>query len=71
MAFDHGLATRTADLLLGLGERTIRRKNIFGRRGFLAGRSTFVIVWGNGLPVKTRREEYDASWPARAHALRA
>ena len=59
MAFDAGLAARVADTLVGLGERGVRQKNVFGGRGFLRGRSTFVIVWGDGLIVKTRREDYE------------
>ena len=59
MAFDAGLAARVADTLTGLGHRGVRQKNVFGGRGFLRGKSTFVIVWGDGLIVKTRRDEYD------------
>ena len=59
MAFDAGLAARVADTLAQLGHRGVRQKNVFGGRGFLRGKSTFVIVWGDGLIVKTRREEYD------------
>ncbi len=59
MAFDAGLAARVADTLAGLGERGVRQKNVFGGRGFLRGKSTFVIVWGDGLIVKTRRDEYE------------
>ena len=59
MAFDPGLAARVADSLAQLGHRAVRQKNVFGGRGFLRGKSTFVIVWGDGLIVKTRREEYE------------
>ena len=59
MAFDAGLAARVADTLAQLGHRGVRQKNVFGGRGFLRGKSTFVIVWGDGLIVKTRREEYE------------
>ena len=59
MAFDPGLAARVADTLAQLGHRGVRQKNIFGGRGFLRGKSTFVIVWDDGLIVKTRREEYE------------
>jgi TfoX/Sxy family transcriptional regulator of competence genes len=59
MAFDAGLAARVADTLAQIGERGVRQKNVFGGRGFLRGKSTFVIVWGEGLIVKTRREEYE------------
>ncbi len=59
MAFDAGLAARVADILAQIGERGVRQKNVFGGRGFLRGKSTFVIVWGDGLIVKTRRDEYE------------
>ena len=59
MAFDAGLAARVADTLVQLGERGVRQKNVFGGRGFLRRKSTFVIVWDDGLIVKTRRDEYD------------
>ena len=58
MAFDAGLVARVADVLEQLGERGVRQKNVFGGRGFLRGKSTFVIVWDDGLLVKTRPAEY-------------
>ena len=58
MPWDAGLVARVADALEQLGERGVRQKNVFGGRGFLRGKSTFVIVWDDGLLVKTRREEY-------------
>ena len=58
MAYDSGLADRTRDALRGLGERGIREKNVFGGWGFITGKSAFVIVWGDGLIVKTPRDEY-------------
>jgi TfoX/Sxy family transcriptional regulator of competence genes len=42
----------------------VRQKHVFGGRGFLLGRSTFVIVWGDGLLVKTRAAEYAAALAA-------
>jgi TfoX/Sxy family transcriptional regulator of competence genes len=59
MSFDAGLAARVADTLAQIGERGVRQKNVFGGRGFLRGKSTFVIVWDDSLIVKTRRDEYD------------
>jgi TfoX/Sxy family transcriptional regulator of competence genes len=59
MAFDSGLVERVADVLLQIGERGVRQKSVFGGRGFLVGKSTFVIVWGEGLLVKTTTAEYD------------
>ena len=59
MTFDAGLVARVADALEQLGERGVRQKNVFGGRGFLRGKSTFAIVWDDGLIVKTRRDEYD------------
>jgi TfoX/Sxy family transcriptional regulator of competence genes len=61
MPFDPGLTSRVADVLEQLGERAVRQKNVFGGRGFLAGKTTFVIVWGEGLIVKTPRAEYEAA----------
>jgi TfoX/Sxy family transcriptional regulator of competence genes len=58
MAYDAGLVERVADTLAQIGERGVRQKNVFGGRGFLHGKSTFVIVWGEGLLVKTPRDEY-------------
>ena len=60
MTYDAGLVARVADSILALGERGVRQKNVFGGRGFLRGKSTFVIVWGDSLLVKTPRSEYDA-----------
>jgi hypothetical protein len=60
MAYDAGLAERVADVLVRMGERGARQKNVFGGRGFLSGKSTFVIVWRDGLLVKTPPDEYDA-----------
>jgi TfoX/Sxy family transcriptional regulator of competence genes len=59
MPYDQGLAARMADALAALGERGIRQKNVFGGRGFLAGKSTFAIAWDDGLIVKCRPAEYE------------
>lgn len=58
MSYDPGLAARIADTLLGMGERGVRQKNVFGGRGFLVGKSTFAIAWDEGLIVKTRADDY-------------
>jgi TfoX/Sxy family transcriptional regulator of competence genes len=58
MAYDEGLVQRVADLLHQLGERGMRQKGVFGGRGFLRGKSTFLIVWGDGLLVKTSKAGY-------------
>ncbi len=58
MAYDAGLVARVADALAQLHQRATRQKNVFGGRGFLAGKTTFAIVWGDELIVKARREEY-------------
>jgi len=58
MAFDTGLVERVADALAQIGERGVRQKNVFGGHGFLLGKSTFVIVWHDGLLVKTPADEY-------------
>jgi len=60
VAFDQGLAERVADALERIGERRARAKNVFGGRGFLIGKKTFVIVWGEGLLVKAPAAEYAA-----------
>ena len=60
MSFDHGLVARIADALIGMGERGTRQKNVFGGRGFLIGKTTFAIAWGEGLLVKTPPDEYEA-----------
>lgn len=59
MAYDAGLVERVADVLARIGERSVRQKNVFGGRGFLLGKSTFVIVWHDGLLVKAPAEEYE------------
>lgn len=58
MAYDAGLVERVADTLVRFGERSVRQKNVFGGRGFLIGKLTFVIVWGEGLLVKVPPDEY-------------
>jgi TfoX/Sxy family transcriptional regulator of competence genes len=55
---DSGLVARVADALASLGERAVRQKNVFSGRGFLIGKSTFAIVWGDSLLVKTAASEY-------------
>jgi len=59
MAYDPGLVARVEDALRSAGEHA-RQKNVFGGRGFLAGKSAFVIVWDDGLLVKTPPAEYPA-----------
>ena len=61
MAYDRGLAARIADMLVRIGERGARQKNVFGGRGFLIGSTTFVVVWDDGVLVKAPRAEYDAA----------
>lgn len=61
MSYDSGLVARIADLLPDAGIRGARQKNVFGGRGFLLGKSTFVIAWEDSLLVKTPRGEYDAA----------
>ncbi len=60
MPFDTGLVARVSDALLSLNERATRQRNVFGGRGFLIGKSTFAIVWGDSLLIKATRAEYDA-----------
>ena len=61
MAYDSGLVTRVDDALRTLGERGTRQKNVFGGRGFLAGKSTFAIVFDDDLIVKVPPAEYEAA----------
>lgn len=61
MTYDAGLVARIADLLPAAEIRTARQKNVFGGRGFLLGKSTFVIAWGDGLLVKTPPADYAAA----------
>ncbi len=61
MAYDRGLAERIADLLGQLGQRAVRQKNVFGGRGFLAGKSAFAIVFDADVIVKLPPGEYAAA----------
>ena len=61
MSWDEGLVARIEDALAALRERGARQKNVFGGRGFLLGKSTFVIAWEDSLLVKTPPDEYDDS----------
>ena len=61
MTYDPGLVARIADLLPAAEIRTARQKNVFGGRGFLLGKSTFVIAWGDGLLVNTPPADYRAA----------
>ena len=60
MAYDKGLVARLDDALAQIGERGIRQKNVFGGRGFMDGKSAFVIAWDSDIIVKTAREEYES-----------
>jgi TfoX/Sxy family transcriptional regulator of competence genes len=55
-----GLVARVADALQALGERGVRQRGVFSGRGFLIGKTTFAIVWGESLIVKTAPSEYAA-----------
>ena len=61
MSYDRGLAERVADVLTRMRVRGVRQKNVFGGRGFLTGKSAFVIVWDDGLIVKCPPSEYEAA----------
>ena len=61
MPYDPGLVERVDAALPRLRPRGVRQKNVFGGRGFLLGRTTFVIAWGEGLLVKTPAAEYAAA----------
>ena len=55
---DPGLVSRVADVLEQIGERHVRQKGVFSGRGFLMGKTAFVIVWNDALLVKTPPDEY-------------
>lgn len=58
MSYDPGLVARIADLLPVAGISGARQRNVFGGRGFLLGKSTFVIAWDDGLIVKMTPDDY-------------
>lgn len=58
MTYDRGLTARIEDGLAQIGERNMRQKNVFSGRGFMDGKSAFVIVWDSDLIVKTAPSEY-------------
>lgn len=59
MGYDAGLVARIEDALAGIGERTVRQRNVFGGRGFLCSRSTFAIAYDDELIVKLPRTDYE------------
>jgi TfoX/Sxy family transcriptional regulator of competence genes len=59
--YDAGLVERVRDALPALGAAHARHKAMFGGRGFMLGKTTFVIVWGEGLIVKVPPAEYAAA----------
>jgi TfoX/Sxy family transcriptional regulator of competence genes len=61
MAYDTGLVERVRDALRRLGERGAREKNVFGGRGFLFGKKTFLVVMDDGLLIKSAPAEYEQS----------
>jgi hypothetical protein len=58
VAYDAGLVSRVAGALADLRVHGAREKNVFSGRGFLLGKKTFVICWGDGLLVKVPPAEY-------------
>lgn len=58
MAYDTGLVERMRDICPRLHGMAIREKNVFGGRGFLHGRSAFLIVWDQGIIVKLAPDDY-------------
>lgn len=58
MSYDRGMVERVAGVLQTMRAGAVRQRNVFGGRGFLVGRSTFVIVWGDGILVKMPTAEY-------------
>ena len=58
MSYDRGMVERVAGVLQTMRAGAVRQRNVFGGRGFLVGKSTFVIVWGDGILVKLPPAEY-------------
>lgn len=58
MAYDPGLVERMRDALARLGERAVRERGVFGGRGFLQGKRTFVIAYDDGLIAKMPADAY-------------
>lgn len=58
MSFDPGLVERVRDALARLGERGSRERRVFSGYGFLQGKNTFVIVWGDGIIAKMTPDAY-------------
>jgi len=56
--YDAGLVERIRDALARLGERGSREKGVFGGRGFLQGKSTFVIAWDDAIIARMPADEY-------------
>ncbi len=67
MAYDAGLAERMRDMVPRLrgGTQGIREKNVFGGRGFMLGKSAFLIVWQQGILVKMAPDAYDGALAMR------
>ena len=61
MPWDPGLVERLADACTRTGARGARQKGVFGGRGFMLGKSTFVIAWDDGIIVKCPPAEYQES----------
>ena len=55
---DKGLLQRCLDSLAGMGERTVRDKNVFGMRGLMRGKSMFAAVGAESIIVKMPAREY-------------
>jgi hypothetical protein len=61
MTYDAGLVERLRDAIERAGERGARERGVFGGRGFLLGKSTFIIAWGDGIIAKMAPDEYALS----------
>lgn len=64
MPFDAGLAERVRDMLRRVGERGVREKNVFGGRGFLFLKTTFLVVMDDGMLVKAAPDDYERALAA-------
>ena len=58
MPYDRGMVERVAGALQTMRAGAVRQRNVFSGRGFLVGKSTFVIVWNDSILVKMPPAEY-------------
>jgi hypothetical protein len=62
MSYDAGWSNACAMPSRAWANVGAREKNVFGGRGFLLGKNTFVIAWGEGIIAKIAPDEYASAW---------